>query len=74
LYGLDQIDQIIGFTIASGSISSHYGDGTYDGTPADKNRRQDGRQYKSNARKSGRKSKKLKEDIKPTNYQSEPRL
>jgi hypothetical protein len=37
--------------------SPHYGDGTNDGTPAGKNRRQDGRQKVSNARKGERKSK-----------------
>jgi hypothetical protein len=36
-YGLGQIGQIIGFTIASGSIPPHYGARTNDGTPAGKN-------------------------------------
>jgi hypothetical protein len=61
------IDQIIGFTIASGSISPHYGAGTNHGTPAIKNRREDGRQYKNIARKGGRKSKVIE-----GRYENEP--
>jgi hypothetical protein len=37
-YGLDEINPIIGITIALGSISIHYGDGTNDGMPAGRNK------------------------------------
>jgi hypothetical protein len=41
----DLLGQIIGFMIALCTYITYYGDETNDGTPAGKNRRQDGRQY-----------------------------
>jgi hypothetical protein len=48
---MSEVDQIIGFTIVSGSISPRYGDGANDGTLAGQNERRDQRRHKNRSRR-----------------------